>query len=125
MGAVNGMKNLESRSRRPDVTRNAFKKLKGLNLPSLLQKGCRHMNLKDATIHSTQAHIDTTITEQWVSFHLDHPEDKDFVTRTTGMWYFCSYTAQGLAHRTAIFVTSAQLSTQKFDKKLQRWARCN
>ena len=79
MDAVNGMRNLEGKSRKEDVTRNAFKKLEGLHLPSLLQKVCAHMNLKDATIHSTQAHIDALITEQWVTFHLDHPDNKDFI----------------------------------------------
>ena len=48
------MKNLESKSRKKDVTRNAFKKLEGLHLPSLLQKICAHMNLKDSTLRSTK-----------------------------------------------------------------------
>ena len=56
------MKNMETRSTKEDVTRSAFKKLEGLHLPSLLQKACALMNLKDATIHSTQAHIDALIT---------------------------------------------------------------
>ena len=73
------MKNLESKSKKEDVTRNAPKKLEGLHLPSLLQKVCAHMNLKESTIHSTQTYIDALITQQWVTFHLDHPDNKDFV----------------------------------------------
>ena len=38
------MKNLETKSRKEEVTRNAFKKLEGLHLPSLLQKVCVHCN---------------------------------------------------------------------------------
>ena len=70
------MKNLESKSRKEDITRNAFKKLEGLHLPSLLQKVGAHMNLKDSTLRSTQKYIDALITEQWVIFHLDHPDNK-------------------------------------------------
>ena len=77
--AVNGMRSLQGKSRKEDVTRNPLKKLEGLHLPSLLQNACAHMNLKDATIPSTQAHIDALITEQWITFHLDHPDNKDFV----------------------------------------------
>ena len=40
-----------------DVTRNAFKKLEGLHPPSLLQNVYAHMNLKDATIRSTQSKL--------------------------------------------------------------------
>ena len=62
-GAVNGMKNLQSRSKKEEVPRNAFKKLEGLHFPSSLQKVCSHMNVKDATVRSTQAHIDMLISE--------------------------------------------------------------
>ena len=48
------MKNLENKSKKEDVTRNAFRKLEGLHLPSLLQKVCAHMNLKDSTLRTTQ-----------------------------------------------------------------------
>ena len=60
------MKNLENKSKKEDVTRNAFKKLEGLHLPSLLQKFCAHINLKDSTLRTTQNYIDALITEQWV-----------------------------------------------------------
>ena len=77
--AVTGMKNLKSKSKKEDVTRNTFKKLEGLHLPNSLQKVCAHMNLKESTLSSTQNYIDALITEQWVTFHLDHPDNKDFV----------------------------------------------
>ena len=68
MDAVNGTRNLQGKSRKEDVTRNAFNKLGKLHLPSVLQKVCVHMNLKDATIRSTQAHIDALIMEQMGHF---------------------------------------------------------
>ena len=92
------MKNLESKSRKEDVTRNALKKLEGLHLPNLLQKVCAHMNLKDSTLRSTQNYIDALITEQWVIFHLDHPENKQYVHQTAGMRQCRSFGARGLTH---------------------------
>ena len=83
--AVTGMRNLDGKSRKEDVRRNAFTKLEGLHLPSLLQKVCPHMNLKNATIRSTQSQIDLLITEQWVTFRLDHPDNRDSVNHTAGM----------------------------------------
>ena len=87
------MKNLDGKSTKEDVTRNAFKKLEGLYLPSLLQKVCAHINLKELTIHNTQSQIDTLITEQWVTFDLDLPDKKDFVNQTAGMRRFRSFCA--------------------------------
>ena len=100
---VNGMKNLEGKSMKEDVTRNTFKKLEELHLPSLLQKVCGHMNVKDATIRSTHSQIDALITEQWVTFDLDHPDNKDFVHRTAGMWQLRSFRARGLTQAPTIF----------------------
>ena len=93
MDVVNGMMNLESRSKKDEITRNAFKKLEGLYLPNVLQKVCTHMNLHDATIHSAQAHIDLLITEQLVEFYLDHLDNKELVSQTAGMRHFCGYNA--------------------------------
>ena len=120
--AVTGMKNLVSKSRKEDVTRNAFKKLEGLHLPSLLQKVCAHMNLKDSTLRSTQNYIDALITEQWVILHLDHPDNKQYVNETAGMRQCRSFSARGLAHSTT-FLTSVQL--RRSEQKSQHWARRN
>ena len=112
------MKSLDSKSKKEDVTRNAFKKLEELHLPSLLQKVCAHMNLKESTIHSTQTYIDAFNTEQWVTFHLDHPDNKDFVNQTAGMRPFRSFSARGLAHSTSFF-TYAQLPMRRSEQKSQ------
>ena len=79
MDALNGMRNLQSQSRKEDVTTNAFKKPEGLHLPFCFEKVCGHMNRKNATIRTTQAHIDTLNTEQWVTYHLDFSDNKDLV----------------------------------------------
>ena len=118
------MKNLESKSKKEDVTRNAFKKLEGLHLPRLLQKVCAHTNLKDSTLRTTQNYIDALITEQWLTFHLDHPDNKDYVNQTTCMRQFRSYGARGLAHSTTFF-TFAQLPMRRSEQKSQRWAGRN
>ena len=93
METVNGMKNWENRSTKENIARNAFKTLDGLHLPSSLQKACAHMTLMDATIRSTQAHIDMLITEICVTFHFDQTNNKDFVKQTAGMRQFRSYGA--------------------------------
>ena len=118
------MKKLESKSRKEDVTRNAFKKLEGLHLPSLLQKVRAHMKVKDSTLRSTQNYIDALITEQWVIFHLHHPDKKQYVNRTPGMRHCHSFSAQGLAHSTTFF-TSIQLPMRRCEQKSQHWARRN
>ena len=122
--AVTGMKNLESTRKKDHITRNAFKKLEGLHLPGFLQKVCMHMNLKQSTIRSTQTYIHAFVTEQWVTFHLDHQDNKDFVNQTAGMRRFRSFTARGLTHSTS-FLTSAQLRMRRSEQKSQLWARRN
>ena len=118
------MKNLQTKSKKEDVTRNAFKKLEGLHLPSLLQKVCAHMNLKDSSLHTTQNYIEALITEQWVIFHLDHPDNKHYVSQSAGMRQFRSFSAPGLAHSTTFF-TCAQLPMRGSEQKSQLWARRN
>ena len=100
---MTGTRNLGGKSRKEDVTRKAFKKLEGLHLPSSLQKVCALMNLKDATIQNTQSQIDALITEQWVTFHLDHLDNKDFVNQTAGMRRSHSCSARGLTHSPASY----------------------
>ena len=92
---------------------------------SLLQKVWAHMKLKDVPICSTQAHREALITEHWVTFHLDLPNRNDFVNHNAGKRQFCSYSARGLTHSTAIFFTSTQLPMRRFEQKLQRRAICN
>ena len=119
MNAVGCMKNLEGWGKNNEIPRNAFKKLQRLHLASSLQKVCAHMKLRDATIHSTQAHMHMLITEQWVKFHLDHSQNKEFVSKTAVIWQFHSYSARGLAHSTSTFFPFVQLAMRKFEQKLQ------
>ena len=118
------MNNLKIKSRKDEVTRNAFKKREGLHLRSLLRKVCAHMNLKDSTLRTTQNYIDAQITDQWVIFHLDHPDNKQYVNHTAGMRQCCSFSARGLAHSTTVF-TSVQLPMRRSEQKSQHWARRN
>ena len=118
------MKNLENKSRKDEVTKNAFKKLEGLHLPSLLRKVCAHMNPKDSTLRTTQNYIDAQIMDQWVTFHLDHPDNKQYVNQKAGMRQCRSFSAQGLAHSTTVF-TSVQLPMRRSEWKSQHWARSN
>ena len=118
------MKNLETKSKNEDVTRNVFKKLEGLHLPNLLQKVCAHMNLKDSTLRTTQNYIDVLTTEQWVIFHLDHPDNKHYVNQSAGMCHCRRFSARGVAHSTTFF-TCARLPMRRSEQKSQLWARRN
>ena len=66
----------------------------------LLQKVFAHMNLKDSSLRTTQNYIDAQITDQWVTFHLDHPDNKQYVNQTAGMRQCRSFSARGLPHST-------------------------
>ena len=124
MNALKGMRNLGDRSRREDVTRNAFKKLEGLHPPNLLQKVCAHMNLKNATIRSTQADIDALIMEQWVTFHVDDPDNT--FRQLDGMYAaVLQLQCARLRALTCDLVRSTQLPMQRFGQKLQHLARRN
>ena len=112
------------RSRKEDLTGNAFKELEGLHLPSLSQKVCAQLNLKDGTIRSTQAHIAALITAQRVTFHFDHQDNKALVNQTAGMRRFRSFSARGLAHSPA-FSTLPQLPMRRSEQKSRQWARRN
>ena len=82
------------------------------------------MNLKDSTLRTTQNYIDAQITDQWVTSHLDHPDNKQYVNQTAGMRQCCSFSARGLAHSTTVF-TSVQLSMRRSEQKLQHLAHRN
>ena len=79
------------------------------------------MNLKDLTLRTTR---NALITEPRVTFHLDHPDNGDYVNQTAGMRQFCSFSARGLAHSTTL-LTSAQLPMRRSEQKSQRWERRN
>ena len=114
------MKNLESKSKKEDVTRNAFKKLDGLHLRIFWQKVCALMNLKESTISSTQTYIDALITEQWVTFHLNHPDNKDFVNQPQ-VWVGCAASVR----EGPTFFKSAQLPNRRSEQKSEPWAPRN
>ena len=80
------------------------------------------MNLRELTIPSTQTYINALITEQWVTFDLDHPDNEEFVNKTAGMCRFRSFSARGLAHSTTFF-TSSRLPMRRSEQKLHLWAR--
>ena len=82
------------------------------------------MTLEDSTLGSTGKYIGALITDQCVTFHLDHPDNKDFVNQTAGMRQLCSFSAQGLTHSTTFF-TPAQPRMQRSEQKSQLWARRN
>ena len=57
------------------VSNNAPKKLEGIILPEFYKRGGAEMQQEKTTLKWLQRSFDNIILEQWVSMHLDHPEN--------------------------------------------------
>ena len=67
------------------VSKNALKKLEGIILPEFYKKVAAEMQEEKTTLQSLQKSIDTIIIEQWVSMHLDHPHNIQYVRPEKGV----------------------------------------
>ena len=73
------------------VSKNALKKLKGVILPESYKKVAAEMQEEKTTLKSLQKSFDTIILEHWVSMHLNHPGNGQYVRPEKGV-----YRRQGL-----------------------------
>ena len=73
LGAVKGLQRLHEKGER--VSKNAVNKLEGIIFPELYKKVAAEMQDERTTLQSLQKWIDTIIIEQWVTMHLDHPQN--------------------------------------------------
>ena len=69
------------------VSKNALKKLEGIILPEFYRKVAAEMQEEKTTLQSLQKWIDAIIIEQWVSMHLDHPHNSQYVRPEKGVYH--------------------------------------
>ena len=67
------------------VTKNALKKLDGILLPEFSKKVAEVMQEEKTTLKSLPNSIDDIILDQWVSMHLDHPHNGQYVRPEKGV----------------------------------------
>ena len=75
--AVKGLQKFHNKGEK--VTKNALKKLDGILLPGFYKKVAEVMQEEKATLKSLPNSIDDIILDQWVSMHLDHPHNSQYV----------------------------------------------
>ena len=61
------------------VTKNALKKLDGILLPEFYNRVAEVMQEEKTTLEYLHNSFDDIILEQWVSMHLDHPHNGQYV----------------------------------------------
>ena len=81
--AVKGLQKFHDKGEK--VSKSALKKLEGIILPEFYRKVAAEMQEEKTTLQSLQKLIDTIIIEQWVSMHLDHPHNGQYVTLEIGV----------------------------------------
>ena len=69
------------------VTKNALKKLDGILLPEFYKKVAEVMQEEKTTLKSLPNSIDDIILDQWVSMHLDHPHNGQYVRPEKGVYH--------------------------------------
>ena len=68
------------------VTKNALKKLDGILLPEFYKEVAEVMEEEKTTLKSLQNSFDDIILDQWVSTHLDHPHNGQYVRPEKGVY---------------------------------------
>ena len=67
------------------VSKKALSKLEGVILLSFYKKLAAEMQEEKTTVKSLQKSLDNIILEQWVSVHLDHPGNGQYVPPEKGV----------------------------------------
>ena len=83
--AVKGLQKFHDKGEK--VTKNALKKLDGILLPEFYKKVAELMQEEKTTLKSLLNSIDDIILDQWVSMHLDHPHNGQYVRREKGVYH--------------------------------------
>ena len=83
--AVKGLQ--KSHDKGEKVTKNALKKLDGILLPEFYKKVAEVMQEEKTTLKSLPNSIDDIILDQWVSMHLDHPHNGQYVRPEKGVYH--------------------------------------
>ena len=83
--AVKGLQKFRDKGEK--VTKNALKKLDGILLPEFYMKVAEEMQEEKTTLKSLQNSFDDIIPDQWVSMHLDHPHNAQYVRPEKGVYH--------------------------------------
>ena len=81
--AVKGLQKFHDK--REKVTKNALEKLDGILSPEFYKKAAEVMQEEKTTLKSLPNSIDDIILHQWVSMHLDHPHNGQYVRPEKGV----------------------------------------
>ena len=97
--AVKGLQKFHEKGEK--VTKNALKKLDGILLPGFYKKVAEVMQEEKTSLKSLPSLIDDIILDQWVSMHLDHPHNGQYVPPEKGVYHRRDVSsASALVHRT-------------------------
>ena len=83
--AVKGLQKLHDKGEK--VTKNALRELDGILLSEFYKKVAEEMQEEKTTLKSLQNSFDDIILEQWVSMHLDHPHNGQYVRPEKGVYH--------------------------------------
>ena len=83
--AVKGLQKFHDKGEK--VTKNVLKKLDGILLPEFYKKVAEVMQEETTTLKSLPNLLDQIILEQWVSMHLDHPHNGQYVRPEKGVYH--------------------------------------
>ena len=81
--AVKGLQKFYDKAEK--VTKNALKKLDGILMRKFYRKVAAEMQEEKTTLKSLQKSFDDNMLEQWVSMHLDHPHNGQYVRPEKGV----------------------------------------
>ena len=83
--AVKGLQKFHDKGEK--VTKNALRKLDRILMPEFYKKVAAEMQEEKTTLKSLQKSFDDIILEQWVSMHLDHPHNGQYVRPEKGVYH--------------------------------------
>ena len=83
--AVKGLQKFHDKGEK--VRKNAQKKLDGILLPEFYKKVAEVMQEEKTTLQSLPNSIGDIIPDQWVSMHLDHPHNGQYIRPEKGVYH--------------------------------------
>ena len=83
--AVKGLQKFHDKGEK--VTKNALKKPDGILLPEFYKKMAEVMQEEKTTLKSLRNSMDHIILDQWVSMHLNHPHNGQYVRPEKGVYH--------------------------------------
>ena len=83
--AVKGLQKFHDKGKK--VTKNALKELDGILLPEFYKKVAEVMQEEKTTLKYLPNSIDDIILDQWVSMHLDHLHNGQYVPPEKGVYH--------------------------------------